>query len=127
MTTAHLCIALALATPYLFTAAAKIGGGFRLNQNRSPREFLAQLDGFPQRANFAQLNSFEVAPAFAAAVLVAHQAAVMPQARIDLLAITFVVSRVLYGLCYIANWASMRSLMFFVGAGSIITLFVQSA
>lgn len=128
MTLAHLCIALAIGTPYIFTGIAKFSrSGYTPASNRSPRDWLAELDGFRKRAHFAQLNSFEVVPAFAAAVLVAQQVRAASQPTIDGLAVAFLVSRLLYGVCYVADWAVPRSLLWFAGMGCIVGLFVVSA
>jgi uncharacterized MAPEG superfamily protein len=128
MTTAHVCIAIAIGLPYLGTAIAKAGGrGYGPRQNKNPRDFLATLEGFRKRAHSAQLNGFEVTPAFAAAVLVAQQVGTAPQTTIDQLAIAFVVSRLLYLVCYLADWAHLRSLVWSVGMGLIVALFVVSA
>lgn len=127
MTLAHYCILLAIGTPYLFTSIAKFSRpGFSVAQNHNPRDWLAQLDGFRKRAHFAQLNSFEVVPAFSAAVLVAQQVGAAAQSTINALSVTFVISRVLYGACYVADWAGMRSLIWFVGMGCIAALFAVS-
>jgi uncharacterized MAPEG superfamily protein len=127
MTTAHLCIAAALLTPYLFTTIAKASGrGYGPVQNLNPRDWLASLDGFRKRAHFAQQNSFEVVPAFSAAVLVAQQVAHAPQASIDGLAMAFVASRLVYGICYMANWGTLRTIVWFAGAICIGRLFAIS-
>lgn len=127
MTIAHICIALAIGTPYLFTTIAKFSRpGFTSAQNHNPRDWLAQLDGFRKRAHFAQLNSFEVVPAFCAAVLVAQQVGAAAQATIDAFAIAFVVSRLLYGAFYVADWAVLRSVVWFAGMGCIAALFAVS-
>ncbi len=127
MTTAHLCIAVAIWIPYLSTLIAKAGGrGFGLEQNRNPRDFLATMQGFRKRAAAAQLNGFEVTPAFAAAVLTAQQVGSAPQATIDALALAFVVSRLIYTACYVADWASLRSLVWFAGMGTVVALFAVS-
>lgn len=135
MTTAHLCIAIAIWIPYASTLVAKLGGGvgsggggrFGLDQNRAPRDFLATLSGYRKRAAAAQLNGFEVTPAFAAAVLTAQQIGNAEQATIDALAIAFVVSRLLYTACYLADWASLRSVVWFAGMGAVVALFAVSA
>jgi uncharacterized MAPEG superfamily protein len=131
MTTAHLCLAIAIWIPYASTLIAKVGGRrdgvFGLEQNRAPRDFLATLGGYRKRAAAAQLNGFEVTPAFAAAVLTAHQIGSAEQATIDALAIAFVVSRVLYTVCYVADWASLRSVVWFAGMGAVVALFAVSA
>lgn len=127
MTTAYWCVLVAIFLPYLFTGIAKIGGGFNLKDNHNPREFLNTLTGASQRANWAQQNSFEVTPAFLAAVIIAQQVATMAQSSIDLLAITFLISRIVYGLCYVLDQAVLRSLAWFVGMGSIAALLICSA
>ena len=72
MTVALWCILIAFLLPYLCIAIAKAGGKYRLSDNHDPRDFLDSLEGAPRRAYAAQLNSFEIAPFFAAAVIVAH-------------------------------------------------------
>ena len=59
--------------------------------------------------------------------LAAQIAGTAPQATINGIAVDFVLSRVLYGVCYIADWASARSLVWFFGMGCIIALFVGVA
>ncbi len=129
MTTAYWCVLLAALLPILWTGAAKAGGaraGGTRYDNARPRESLAALSGWPARANFAQQNSYEAFPPFAAGVIIA-QLCNAPQATIDTLAITFVVARVAYGLCYIADQAGLRSLVWLVGFGAMLGLFVTAA
>jgi len=72
MTAAFWCVLIAIFLPYLCTGVAKFSQGkFGPRQNHDPRAFLETLDGVARRAHNAQLNSFEVTPAFAAAVIVA--------------------------------------------------------
>ena len=124
MTTATWCVLIAGLLPYAATLTAKIGaGGF---DNRNPRDWLANQSGFRRRANAAQHNSFEAFPLFAAAVIVA-QLAGAPQARIDLLAITFIVSRLLYIGFYVADLSTLRSLAWFGGIGSAVAIFLAAA
>lgn len=66
-------------------------------------------------------------PAFAAAVIIAHQAGGAEQALLDQLAVAFIVSRLLYFICYLADWGPVRSLVWFAGMGLIVALFVVSA
>ena len=69
MTVAFWCVLIALCLPYVCTAFGKFSDGkFGPSQNHDPRTFLDGLQGFAKRAHSAQLNSFEVTPAFAAAV-----------------------------------------------------------
>ena len=127
MTLAFWCVLIAILLPYAFTGFAKFQGGFGLRENHNPRDFLNTLDGARKRAHWAQQNSFEVTPAFAAAVIIAQLAQTAPQNTIDGIAVAFVLSRALYGVCYIADWASARSLVWFFGMGCIIALFVGTA
>ena len=128
MTIAYWCVLAALVLPYLFIGFAKFTGrDFGPKENHNPREFLEKLDGARKRAYWAQQNSFEVTPPFAVAVVIAHQVGEAAQGTIDLLAITFLISRVLYGICYIRDWASPRSLVWAVGMVCILALFGVSA
>lgn len=124
MTIAFWCVLLAGLLPYAATLTAKIGG--ERFDNRNPRDWLGQQAGHRRRANSAQLNSFEAFPLFAAAVVVAHLSGA-PQARVDLLAITFVVARVCYVGFYVADLSTLRSLAWFVGIGSAVAIFVAGA
>ena len=127
MTIAYWCVLIAIFLPYAFTLTAKIGGRMHTRYNHNPREWLEQQSGFAKRAHWAQLNSFEVTPAFAAAVVIAHQIGTAPQSTLDHLAIYFIVSRVAYGACYLFDWASLRSLVWAAGMALIVGFFVVSA
>ncbi|MDF9775632.1 MAPEG family protein [Pseudomonas baetica] len=126
MTVALWCILIAILLPYVCTWVAKISGGFRLKDNHDPRDFLDSLEGLGRRAHAAQLNSFEVTPAFAAAVIVAHLAGNAELVTINVLAVLFITSRLLYIICYLADWATLRSLVWFVGMVLIVSFFVVS-
>jgi uncharacterized MAPEG superfamily protein len=123
MTTAFWCVLVAGLLPYLATVIAKGGARF---DNRLPRAWLAAQSGWRARANAAQLNSFEAFPLFAAAVLVAS-ARHAPQARLDLLALVFIVARLAYVLAYVADLALIRSLVWFAGFGSAVAIFLSAA
>lgn len=124
MTTAYWCVLAAALMPYLFTGYAKFGD--RPYDNRAPREFLEGATGAKKRAHWAQLNSFEAFPAFAAAVIIAHLAGAA-QAGIDLLAVAFVLLRLAYGWAYITDRASLRSLVWMGGIACMVGLFVLAA
>ncbi|MCY1289793.1 MAPEG family protein [compost metagenome] len=128
MTVAFWCVLVAIVLPYFGTIVAKgASGGFHPRHNHDPRAFLAGVEGLARRANNAQLNGFEMTPAFAAAVIIAHLAGGASQALIDSLAVAFVISRVVYLICYLADWAPVRSLVWFMGVGLIVALFVVAA
>lgn len=82
--------------------------------NHHPRAQQARLSGFGARALAAHLNSFEAFPLFAVGVLMAHVTQTHG-ALVDALAVTFVVARVLYLLCYWADLHWQRSLVWSVG------------
>lgn len=123
MTTAYWCVLIAGLLPYVATVAAKGGARF---DNRQPREWLARQGGWRARAHAAQLNGFEAFPLFAAAVIVAHQLGAT-QARVDVLAIAFVVARLGYFGAYVADLAWLRSAIWFVGISCVVAIFVAGA
>ena len=127
MTVAFWCVLIAIFLPYLCTGVAKFSGGkFGPRQNHDPRAFLDTLEGFAKRAHSAQLNSFEVTPAFAAAVIIAQLAGTAELVTINVLAVRFITSRLLYIICYLADWAMLRSLVWFVGMALIASFFFVS-
>ncbi|HVS12603.1 MAG TPA: MAPEG family protein [Thermoanaerobaculia bacterium] len=77
-------------------------------------------------AHLAQLNAFESFPPFAAAVLIAQQVGAS-QAPIDGLALGFVGARLLYGICYLSDQPSLRSVAWQIGMLCIVGLFVVAA
>ena len=124
MTLAYWCVLAAALMPFLFTGIAKFSGG-RYN-NYSPREFLEKQEGFRKRAHWAQLNSFEAFPMFAAAVIIAHLTGA-EQDYINTLAITFIGIRIVYGAMYLANLAALRTLVWSAGLACVIALFAAGA
>lgn len=127
MTVALWCVLIAIFLPYLCTGVAKFSRGkFGRRENHDPRAFMDTLQGFSKRAHSAQLNSFEVTPAFAAAVIVAHLAGNAQLVTINVLAVLFITSRLLYIICYLADWAILRSLVWGVGMALIASFFFVS-
>ncbi|MBK6349772.1 MAG: MAPEG family protein [Proteobacteria bacterium] len=124
MTIAFWCVLVAGFLPYFGTLTAKIGG--ERFDNSNPRDWLNAQSGFRKRANAAQHNSFEAFPFFAAAVIIAHLAGA-PQGRIDLFAVVFILARLFYIAFYVADMATLRSLAWFVGLGSVVALFLAVA
>jgi uncharacterized MAPEG superfamily protein len=120
MKLAYACVLAAALLPYVFTGIAKWSGDF---DNRVPREYLSRVSGYRQRAHWVQLNAFESFPLFAAGVLIAHQAGA-PQGRIDALALAFVAARVVYGVCYLADLATLRSLVWIGSMAIAVALFL---
>jgi uncharacterized MAPEG superfamily protein len=100
--------------------------GRRHRQSRPASELGESLSGWRQRADWAHRNHFEAFPAFAAAVFVAELTHA-PQTRIDLLAGIFVLSRVAYTALYVADQATLRSVIWSLGLIVVIWLFVLGA
>lgn len=123
MTLAYWCVLVAAILPIVWAGAAKSHGSF---DNSAPRDWLARLDGWRQRANWAQANAWEAFAPFAAAVIIAHLAGAR-QGTIDGLAITFIAMRIAHGLLYIADKAMLRTIVWTIGFGCVVGLFVVAA
>lgn len=125
LATAYWCVLIAALLPYVWITLAKAGG--QRYDNRDPRGWMARQEN-PRsvRANAAQLNSYEAFAPFAAGVVLAQLAGVQPE-RIALLAIAFVILRVLHGFFYIANVHALRSLVWFGAFACVLGLLVQAA
>ena len=117
-------ILIACLLPYVFTIIAKVAGGFTLADNQNPREFLAKTTGFSARANAVQQNSFESLPLFIAAILMAEYM-VIPQHLIMMLGIAYIVLRIIYGICYLANISTLRSIIWFLSMACPVLLLLM--
>ena len=124
MTLAITCIIVAGLLPIVSAGIAK--AGFRGYNNRNPREWLARQTGFRARANAAQANAWEAFPFFAAGVLAA-QSMGASQDRIDQLAVLFIAARLAYLGLYLADKATLRSVVWAVGLGASIALYLAKS
>ncbi len=122
MTVAYWCVLFASVMPLIAIGIAKAGGE-RYN-NRHPRVWLDKQQGYRARAAAAESNSFEAFPLFAAAVIIAHLTNA-PQGRLDILAVAFVMARIAYLVCYLADWHWARSLVWFAGYAACIAIFLS--
>ena len=128
MNVPFLCVLIAWVLIYapkvpLSVAMAKEGAGY---DNAAPRAQQARLVGLGQRALWAHQNGFESFPAFAAAVALATLAHVDP-ATVTRWAVVHVVARAAYVAIYLANLATLRSLVWSVGFASTAALFILAA
>ena len=128
MTVALWCLLVAVFLPYGFTMMAK---GLMIREtkrfdNHDPRAFLAQAEGAAKRAHNTQLNTFEALPGFVAGVLTATFLGA-DQVALDGLAVAWVVLRLVYGVCYIRDLATLRSLVWFGALGCVVAMFVLAA
>lgn len=130
-TMAYWCVLVAALLPIVCAGIAKYGtmriapekGGY---DNNDPRAWLARQTDWRARANTAQANTFEAIPFFFAAVIIAHQLQAS-QARLDILAVLFVVLRIIYIALYVGNRANARSIVwalaFFINIGILFSGF----
>ena len=116
-------ILIACLLPYVFAMFAKKTAGFKAKDNQHPRDFLAKTTGLAARANAAQQNSFESLPLFIAAILMAEYM-VISQTVIMTFGMAYIVLRILYGICYLANWATLRSIVWLLSLLCPILLLV---
>jgi uncharacterized MAPEG superfamily protein len=127
MTFAIFTIFLVAIMPIVCAGIAKAGtfkthpreGGF---DNRNPREWLAKQEGYRKWADAAQQNCWEALPFFAAAVIANH---VTGGAGIttNLLAIAFVLLRVLFVYLYVTGKQSLRSIVWAAALAVNIAIF----
>ncbi len=115
MTTLIICLFIAILLPYLIKIVV---ANFMQKEgeydNHYPRAQQARLQGMGARAVAAHQNSFESLLVFATAVLTAI-ATHHVSATIQILAIIYIVSRVIYCYFYLMDMASLRSTIWFVG------------
>ena len=112
-TVAYWCVFVAVLLPLACSLIAKRAGfGKKRSQggydNHEPRAWLARQNGASARANAAQANSFEALPLFIGAVIIAHLLGAN-QARLDVLAIVFILLRLTYIMMYVAGIPTVRS------------------
>jgi uncharacterized MAPEG superfamily protein len=122
MTIAYACVLFMGLLPYVAAGIAK--KGFENFDNSMPRQWLAKQTGFRARANAAQANLFESLPLFFAAVIIASISNA-PQARVDLLAIGFVLARIAFLVCYLLNWPTTRTIFWVIGLACVVAIFLQ--
>jgi uncharacterized MAPEG superfamily protein len=122
MTIAYWCVLFMGLLPIVAAGIAK--KGFDSYDNSAPRQWLAKQTGFRARANAAQANLFESLPLFFAAIIIAVMSNA-PQDRVDLLALGFVLTRIAYLACYIADWPTTRSIVWLAGLVCVVAIFFQ--
>jgi uncharacterized MAPEG superfamily protein len=125
MNIAIFCIFLASILPVVFIGIAKLTGGFKLGHNHQPRYHLNKLEGRPFLAKSAHDNSWEAFAPFAAAVLACFYTGV-PKVLVDQLAISFVALRFAYGMAYIFDKPTARSIIWFAAWICVVILYYKA-
>ncbi len=114
--------------PMLVVGYARAQVGYDL---RAPRAMFDRLPAYGQRATWAHENGFETFGMFTAAALMAYITGphrdpwlfgLTGEEGVALLCVVFLVARLLYNLCYIADIPLGRSLSFLVGSLSTLGL-----
>ena len=124
ITVADWCIFVAgMILPMIFTVYAKASKEF---DNSKPRDFLEKVEGARKRSYWAAQNGYETFPLFTAAVLLAERAAV-GQGTVNLLALAYIGLRLVFGVLYIADKPTLRSLTWVASIGCIVTLFTLAS
>ena len=129
MIIAFWCVLAAGILPLACSYVAKFGGktaGIGRFDNHEPRTWLASQTGVRARANAAQANSWEAFPFFAIGVVIAVLQHV-PVSTIDLLAIVFIVARVVFIGCYITDRPMLRSPVWAIGFLASVALYLVAA
>ncbi len=108
------------------SAPSAIEGRAASFDNREPRAWLARQTGTRARADAAQANSWEAFPFFAAGVVIAVLQHV-PVSTINLLALVFIAARIAFIAAYVGNVATLRSLLWVVGFGASVGLYLVAA
>ena len=126
LTIAYWCVLVAIILPIVWIGFAKAGTkNYIQTHNSAPRKLLASLEGYRQRAVWAQKNAFEALPGFAAGTIIAHLMQA-PQFDINLTAIVFIIARLTHGIFYLIDWPSWRSMSWIVGFGATLNMFLIS-
>ena len=124
MSLAYWCVLVAAILHYATVGIAKTLGSY---DNTNPRA-AASYKGPALRAHSAHANGFEAFPLFAVAVLVASGAsAKITIPVLDILAVSWIVTRLAYTAAYLGDRPSLRSLVWMVGVGISITIFTLPA
>jgi uncharacterized MAPEG superfamily protein len=128
MILAYWCVLIAAIMPVLFVGHAKFSGPQKMGPeaNHHPRAWLEATEGPQKRAYWAERNSYEAFPPFAAGVIIAVIAGASIPA-INILAVLFILLRLGYGWCYITDRASLRSAVWTAATACTVALFVVAA
>ncbi len=122
------CVAVSCFLPYL-AAAAQAWAKFRTEghyDNASPRAQTARLEGYGQRAAWAQANTWEALTLFFAAAFTARLTGADSDPA-GWLGVGFVAARIAYLGAYLANLPTLRSVVWTAATLCTAGLFVLAA
>ncbi|MAI80689.1 MAG: hypothetical protein CL917_17240 [Deltaproteobacteria bacterium] len=124
MSTVLTCLLIGALLPILLSW---VGAYFKFQKfgsidNKNPRFQSAELEGAGARAVAAQQNAWEALAVFTAGV-VAYGLQGTGSETASILAIVWIIARIVHGIVYIANLDALRTLAFIVGTGCSVALF----
>ncbi|MFN3927039.1 MAG: MAPEG family protein [Pseudanabaenaceae cyanobacterium] len=108
--------------PYFVTAYGRLKVGF---DPSAPRALFDKLPDYAKRATWAHQNSWEVFSLYVAAALMLY-ASGKADANSSIIAIVFLVARLLFSIFYIVNIPWLRSPMWLVSIGCVGLLMAKS-
>ena len=128
MTTPFRCLLVVAVLPYVLAA---LGGYFRVKQlgvldNNHPRIQATRLEGIAARAWAAQANAWEALAVFGIVVIVGHLTNADAEASATA-SLIYLATRVAHPVLYLANQATLRTLVFVLGLGCIARLIQLAA
>ncbi len=123
MTIADLCLLAAVILTIASIAPAKLDREF---DNANPRDPAYYKLGLRARAQAAHLNGFEAFPFFAAAVILAEMRGAS-QGWVNVLAVAFILARIVYVGMYLTNRATLRSVVWSVAFLINVAIFFSPA
>ena len=128
MTTPLWCLLIATFLPFLWVITGHVCRyrQFGNIDNNHPRLQQAQLTGVGARAMAAQKNAWEALAMFTPAVLIAHLNGATA-GRAATASILFIAARGAHGCFYLTDLSALRSLIWMIGVGAVIWLFVLAA
>ena len=125
MTIAELCLLGAVILTIVSIVPAKLNGA-REYDNGNPRDPRFYTPGLRVRSQGAHLNGYEAFPFFAASVILAEMRLV-PQGTVNVLAVAFLVARILYVLLYLTDRPTSRTVAWSVGLLCNLAIFFSPA
>jgi uncharacterized MAPEG superfamily protein len=114
--------AVSVYVPFLLVGYARLQAGYDMS---APRAMFDKFPPYAQRATWAHQNAFESLTLYAPAALMAYVTG-QDSTLVAIIAIAYVIARLLYSVFYVLNIPVLRSLMFAIGSTGIFTLLVIS-
>lgn len=120
------CLVIALLLPFLvkipLAKAISTQGKY---DNHHPRTQQSQLTGYAARALAGHQNAFESLLIFSVAALSVLAVGKVNQVA-EIAAVIFIISRIIYHICYLKNFALPRTMAWIIGFISCLVIIAQA-